>query len=97
MNTMAVVDERLGLQLAGMAIRALAQPLIWALWLGMRGAVGLCSLWRPVGLFVALAGVVALCAAVPALPLGLAITAVVGWVTKPRARALGGVQSRWGR
>lgn len=47
-------------------------------------ASALVRAWRPLALATGLAGVVALCAAVPLLPLGLAIVALVGWVTYPR-------------
>lgn len=57
---------------------------------------GVVALWpyrQYIGLAVAVAGVGWLFVAVPALPLGLAITAVVGWATMPRSPRNGG----WGR
>ena len=64
-----------------MAPIAAAYCLVWLIWQG-------CTLLWPYRRYIALATVaaafVALCVACPALPLGLAITAAVGWATYPR-------------
>ena len=62
-------------------INALA-GLLWLLWQGCK------AVWpyrKYIGLVVALAAAVAVCVACPLLPVGLAITALVGWVTMPRS------------
>lgn len=41
--------------------------------------------WRLLAMAAGLVGVVVLCLVVPALPAGIGITAVVAWVTYPRA------------
>lgn len=54
--------------------------LLWLLWQGRK------AVW-PYRRYIAIAGgiacAVALCVACPALPLGLGITAAVGWATMP--------------
>lgn len=44
----------------------------------------LCGLWRPIALSASIGGAVVLCAACPALPVGLGIVAAFGWATMPR-------------
>jgi len=90
MTAVFMSEENAGVMLLAAGVRALARRLILALWLALRGAVWLCALWRPVALAVATVGAVALCVACPLLPLGLAITALVGWVTYPRSPRHGG-------
>lgn len=90
MTAVFMSEENAGIVLLAAGVRVLARPLILALWLALRGAVWLCALWRPVALAVAAVGVVALRVACPLLPLGLAITALVGWVTYPRSPLNGG-------
>lgn len=90
MTAVFMSEENAGIVLLAAGVRAMARPVILALWLALRGAVALSGLWRPVALAVATVGAVALCAAFPALPAGLAITALVGWVTYPRSPRSGG-------
>lgn len=52
---------------------------------------GLTALWpyrKHITLGAAVVGFTALCVAYPLLPLGLAITAAVGWATYPRRKAV---------
>jgi hypothetical protein len=65
-----------------MAPVAALYGLAWLIW---QGAVLLWPYRKYIGLALAIAGFVAVCWACPALPLGLAITAVVGWATMPRS------------
>lgn len=79
---MTITIERGSLAHAGiyLPLRALVNALeaLYAI------LAAVCGHWRPIAIAAALAGAVALCAACPALPLGLAITAAVGFVTYPR-------------
>jgi hypothetical protein len=60
----------------------LIHGLLWLAWQGCK----LCAPYRKyIGLAVAFAAAVGACVACPLLPLGLAITAAVGWVTMPRS------------
>ena len=54
----------------------------WLLWTALVGLAGL--LWA-LRLPIALVAAAAVCWACPALPLGLGIIVLVGWVTYPRA------------
>ena len=66
---------------AVMAPVAALYGLVWLIW------QALVLLWpyrRYIALTIVAAAFVALCVACPALPLGLAITAAVGWATYPR-------------
>lgn len=57
---------------------------LWALFAGLQAACGaVFTHWRPLALVAGLVGAVALCVAVPALPVGLGITALFGWATYP--------------
>lgn len=64
-----------------MAPIALIHGLLWLLW---RGCLAVWPYRKHIALAMAFAGVVALFVAFPLLPLGLAITAAVGWATYPR-------------
>ena len=60
--------------------------LAWLIW---QGGVLLWPYRRYIALAIVAAAFVAACWACPALPLGLAITAVVGWATMPRSPRAG--------
>lgn len=62
--------------------RAIITPFLLAFWL----LAALAAHWRPVALCAGTVGAVALCVAVPLLPLGLGIVAAVGVLTYPRPR-----------
>ena len=64
-----------------MAPVAALYGLVWLLW---QGCMLLWPYRRYIALAIVAAAFVALCVACPGLPLGLAITAVVGWATYPR-------------
>ena len=64
-----------------MAPVAALYSLVCLIW---QGCVLLWPYRRYIALATVAAAVVALCVACPALPLGLAITAAVGWATYPR-------------
>lgn len=87
MTSVLSIQENAGAVLVGLFVRAMARLAIGLLWTVLQGALWLCGWWRPVALAVAIVGAVALCLAFPALPVGLAITALVGWVTYPHPRA----------
>ena len=57
--------------------------LLWLIW---RVAGSVWPYRWYIGLVAVLATAVVVCVAVPLLPVGLAITAAVGWVTMPRDR-----------
>ena len=65
-----------------MAPVAALYGLAWLIW---QGAVHVWPYRKHIGLALAIAGAAWLFVAVPALPLGLAITAIVGYVTWPRS------------
>ena len=54
-------------------------------WLVEEAGKAIAPYFAHIGLALAIAGAAWLFVAVPALPLGLAITAVVGWATMPRS------------
>lgn len=92
MNAVLSIQDNAGAVLVGLFVRAMARLAIGLLWTVLQGALWLCGWWRPVALAAGLAGAVALCLAFPALPIGLGLVALFGWVTYPRSPRAG-----WGR
>lgn len=88
MNAIFTLEQNAGAQLAAGMVRAMARLVVLVVWAVLQGAVALCSWWRPAALSALLVGAVALAVACPLLPLGLAITAAVGWVGYPRSKAV---------
>lgn len=86
MNAVLFVEENAFAQLAALLVRAMARACVWVLWLILQGALPLLRMWRPLSICAGTVAAVVLCAAVPMLPVGLAIVALVGWVTYPRKR-----------
>lgn len=60
--------------------RAIIAPLSAVVWL----LSGLVAHWRIVAMIAGMIGAVVVCVAVPALPVGLGIVGLFGWVTYPR-------------
>jgi hypothetical protein len=91
MNTLVFENNLLDLVTAIVMVPVAAvYGLCWLIW---QGVAAIAPYWQYIGLALAIVGVGWLFVAVPALPLGLAITAVVGWATMPRSPRNGG----WGR
>ena len=68
-----------------LGILAIIQGAVAVLWLLMHGIGHLWSYRRLLAIVGGVACAVVVCWACPALPLGLGITAVVGWVSYPRS------------
>lgn len=85
MNATALKFEANLLDMVTAVVMAPVAALYGLAWLIWQGAALLWPYRKHIGLALAIAGAAWLFVAVPALPLGLAITAVVGWATMPRS------------
>jgi len=87
MNAVLMFEENAGVALIALAMRAITRTVILLLWQLLR-AVGIAlTWWRPVALALVLVGIIGLCLACPFLPVGIAVIALYGWASMPRAKA----------
>jgi hypothetical protein len=90
MNSVLQFEENVLLHFAGLFVRAAIGLVVLVAWSIFRAAIALFALWRPVATVAGIVGAVALCAAVPALPVGLGVVAIFAVATMPRTAVRNG-------